>query len=313
VLVDAVNTNTGQVTPIANVTHTPNMPQWNFFAPVFKIFPGPAWVQVGVNFAKAPLQLTLDTAGAPMTIVDGGAGDCDFTVNLRILFLSNGLGCGFAPPAGFAHASGTLDVVPLGAGFFVRLTNAVITRGPQAKGPVTWKFTPKYSGQGPRQPPSAFGLARLIGLFGTSPAKGACIAGLPNPGDTVTLQGRANLFNIGGLITVSPAFPTGQNIVKLGAGGPAWTVDGAVTFNLSGPNDCVFLPGSIDVGVTGCGTADDNCVGGVVVDPDVGALALQSDSSSGSDAWLLTGSAIALASVMALGGGAWYVRRRRVR
>lgn len=53
-------------------------------------------------------------------------------------------------------------------------------------------------------------------------------------------------------------------------------------------------------------------VGGIVVDPETSALQLQSDSSSSSDAWLLTGMAIATASAFALGGSAWYVRRRRM-
>jgi hypothetical protein len=56
-----------------------------------------------------------------------------------------------------------------------------------------------------------------------------------------------------------------------------------------------------------------NVVGGIIVDQDLGALSLQSDSSSSSDAWLLTtGIAIATASAIAFGGGVWYVRRRRM-
>ncbi len=48
-------------------------------------------------------------------------------------------------------------------------------------------------------------------------------------------------------------------------------------------------------------------VGGISLDPGVGG-------SSGSDAWLLltAGLAVITASALALGGGAWYVRRRRV-
>jgi hypothetical protein len=55
-------------------------------------------------------------------------------------------------------------------------------------------------------------------------------------------------------------------------------------------------------------------VGGIVVDQDLGALVLQSDASSSSDAWLLTGGlAIAAAGAIVLGGGVWCVRRRRMR
>jgi hypothetical protein len=59
----------------------------------------------------------------------------------------------------------------------------------------------------------------------------------------------------------------------------------------------------------------DGKVGGIVVDQDTGALQLQADSSSSSNTWLLLtgGLAIASASAFALGGGAWYVRRRRER
>jgi hypothetical protein len=58
-----------------------------------------------------------------------------------------------------------------------------------------------------------------------------------------------------------------------------------------------------------------NEVGGIVVDPNLGALALQPGASSGSAAWLvLTGGlAAAAAGAIALGGGAWHVRRRNVR
>jgi hypothetical protein len=55
-------------------------------------------------------------------------------------------------------------------------------------------------------------------------------------------------------------------------------------------------------------------IGGVARDPAVGAAPLQSEPSSSSDAWLLTGGvSITMASVVVLGGGAWYVRRRRTR
>ena len=54
-------------------------------------------------------------------------------------------------------------------------------------------------------------------------------------------------------------------------------------------------------------------VGGIVVDPDISALALQSDSSSGT-AGLLIAEVIAGAAAAAavLGGGVWYARRRRI-
>jgi hypothetical protein len=62
------------------------------------------------------------------------------------------------------------------------------------------------------------------------------------------------------------------------------------------------------------GMAAPSSVGGVSLDPGAGALPLQSQPSSGSDAWLLT-EAIAgtAATALALGVAAWYVRRRQVR
>lgn len=55
-------------------------------------------------------------------------------------------------------------------------------------------------------------------------------------------------------------------------------------------------------------------VGGIALDPDLGALPLESPASSGGNAGALAGAiAAAAAAVVALGGAGWYARRRLAR
>ena len=54
-------------------------------------------------------------------------------------------------------------------------------------------------------------------------------------------------------------------------------------------------------------------VGGIAVDPDLGALALETPESSSGNSGLLVGIVAAVATgVVALGGAAWYAKRRRL-
>jgi len=65
--------------------------------------------------------------------------------------------------------------------------------------------------------------------------------------------------------------------------------------------------------VTPCDGLRKPPVGGISLDPGAEALPLQSQPSSGSDAWLLAEAlAGTAATAVALGGAAWYARRRRV-
>lgn len=80
------------------------------------------------------------------------------------------------------------------------------------------------------------------------------------------------------------------------------------------PQDCPPAPTPTPTTIPPTVTpTPDPLVGGIVIDPDTGALALQTDSSSGTAGWLIAEMIAGTAAAAAvLGGGVLYARRRRV-